>query len=86
MKGAFMDGDGLIYTIVVGIVAGWLAGVLMKSKKYGILGNLIVGIIGAFIGSFVFGLLGIGGSGIVWSIVSATAGACLLVFILSKMK
>ena len=45
--------------LLVGLVAGWLAGQIMKGKRFGLVGNLVVGVIGAFIGGYVLGLLGI---------------------------
>ena len=54
-----MDIEGLVIFLVIGALAGWLAGMLMKGGGFGLLGNIVVGIIGAVIGGFVFGLLGI---------------------------
>ena len=54
-----MDLQSLIIFLAIGAVAGWLAGTLMKGAGFGLLGNIIVGIIGAVVGGFVFGLLGI---------------------------
>lgn len=70
--------------IVLGSVAGWIASMLAGNNgEQGILGNIIVGIIGAFIGGFLFNLLG--GEGItgfnIWSLLVATAGATLLLFV-----
>lgn len=74
-----LEPGGLIAWIVVGLIAGWLAGAVMKSER-GILGDIIVGLIGALIGGFVFTVLGLGGSaGLVGSIIVATIGAILLI-------
>lgn len=81
-----MDLTGLIIFLAIGAVAGWLAGILMKWKGFGLLGNIIVGVIGAIIGGYVFGLLGISAGGIIGSIVTATAGAVLLLFIVRMIK
>ena len=54
-----MDIQALVIFLVIGAIAGWLAGTLMKGGGFGLLGNIVVGIIGAVIGGFVFGLLGI---------------------------
>ncbi|MBL4763017.1 MAG: GlsB/YeaQ/YmgE family stress response membrane protein [Gammaproteobacteria bacterium] len=77
----------LIVFLVIGAVAGWLAGTLMKGGGFGLLVNIIVGIIGAYLGSFVFGLLGISlGGEWIGPIITATAGAALLLFIISLVK
>ena len=81
-----MSITGLIAFLVIGAVAGWLAGTIMKGGGFGLLGNIIVGIIGAVLGGFVFGLLGISASGLIGSIITATAGASLLLFIVSLVK
>ena len=53
-----MDVQSLIIFLAIGAVAGWLAGLIMKGRGFGLLGNIIVGIIGAVVGGFLFGLLG----------------------------
>lgn len=85
-KEEIMDITSLLIFLAIGAVAGWLAGTLMKGGGFGLLGNIIVGIIGAVIGGYVFGLLGISIGGLVGSIVTATAGAALLLFIISLIK
>ena len=75
----------LIFLAIVA-VAGWLAGTLMKGGGFGLLKNILIGILGSIIGGFVFGLLGISWGGLVGSIVTATAGAALLLFVLGKIK
>ncbi|MDG1707732.1 MAG: GlsB/YeaQ/YmgE family stress response membrane protein [Emcibacteraceae bacterium] len=72
--------------IVIGAVAGWLAGNFMKGSGHGIVKNIIVGIIGAFLGGFVLGLVGLDFGGLIGSLVTATIGAVLLLFILCKIK
>jgi len=81
-----MDLTSLIIWILIGAVAGWLAGKIMKGGGFGLLGNIIIGIIGAFIGGFVFGFLGITAGGIIGSIVMATVGAVLLLYIVKLVK
>jgi len=58
----------------------------MKGSGFGLLGNIIVGILGAVVGGFVFGLLGISAGGLLGSIVTATAGAALLLYIIGLIK
>ena len=81
-----MDLKGLIIYLAIGAVAGWLAGNLMKGGGFGLLGNIVVGIVGAVLGGFVFGLLGISATGLIGFIVTATAGAALLLFIVDVVK
>ena len=76
----------ILIFLAIGAVVGWLAGTLMKGGGFGLLKNIIIGILGSIIGGFVFGLLGISWGGLVGSIVTATAGAALLLFVLGKIK
>lgn len=77
---------GFIGWIIVGLVAGFLAEKIMH-RDHGLLTNLIVGLVGAFIGGGILQLLGIGGSnGWIFSILTATLGAVLLLFILGAVK
>ncbi|GEM_PF-48293 len=85
-RGETMDISGLIIFLAIGAVAGWLAGTLMKGGGFGVLGNIVVGIVGSVVGGFVFGLLGISAGGLLGSIVTATAGAALLLFIVGVIK
>jgi uncharacterized membrane protein YeaQ/YmgE (transglycosylase-associated protein family) len=77
---------GLIWFLIIGLIAGWLAGQLMKGTGYGLAGDLILGIVGAYVGSWVFALLGIAATGLVGQILCATAGAVLCVFAIRKLK
>ncbi len=81
-----MSGMGIIGTIIIGILAGWIAEKVMR-RNHGLLTNLIVGVVGAFLGSFIATTLGIGtGSGIIVSLLVATAGAILLLFIVGLVR
>ena len=75
---------GLVWFLVVGVVAGWLAGVLVKGGGFGLVGDLVVGVIGAVLGGFLFGQF-LGG-GLIGSIVVATIGAILLLVIVRFIK
>jgi uncharacterized membrane protein YeaQ/YmgE (transglycosylase-associated protein family) len=78
-----ISNDGLIVIILVGIVAGWFAGQLMHGGGFGVIGDLIVGILGAFLGDWLFPQLGIHlGVGLIAQIISAAIGAIILLFIL----
>ena len=81
-----MDITSLLIFLAIGAVAGWLAGTLMKGGGFGLLGNIVVGIIGAVVGGVVFGLLGISAGGLIGSVITATAGAALLLFIIGLVK
>lgn len=81
-----MAGSGLIWFLLIGLCAGWLAGTLMKGGGFGVIGDIIVGIIGALVGGWVFGLLGIGASGLLGALITATIGAMLLIFLVRLVK
>jgi uncharacterized membrane protein YeaQ/YmgE (transglycosylase-associated protein family) len=82
-----MDMHGLIAWIVIGAVAGWLAGTLVKGGGFGLVGDIIVGIVGAFIGGWLAGTLHIDiGGGLISSIITATIGAVVLIVILRLIK
>jgi uncharacterized membrane protein YeaQ/YmgE (transglycosylase-associated protein family) len=76
----------LLWFLIIGLIAGWLAGKIMKGSGYGVIGDLVIGIVGAFIGGWVFGLLGIATYGLVGSLVTALIGALLLIFIIRMIK
>lgn len=76
-----------LWFLIVGIIAGWLAGVLVKGGGFGLVGDLVVGVIGAFLGGFLFNLLGFYSSGgLIGSIVVATVGAVVLLIIVRAIK
>ena len=74
----------LIYFLLIGLAAGWLAGKLMEGHSFGLLGNLVVGVIGAILGGFLFRLVGLLTIGLLGNLISATVGAIVLLFILQK--
>lgn len=79
--------EAILIWIVIGAIAGWLAGLIMKGRGQGLLINIIVGIVGAVIGGWLFGALGVSlGSGLISAIVSATIGAVILLFLVSLIK
>jgi len=70
----------MIYSIIVGLIAGWLAGQVMKGGGYGILMDIVLGLLGGIIGGWLFGALGIWpGGGLVGSIIVSFVGAIILV-------
>ena len=76
----------LVYILIVGLIAGWLAGIIMKGRGFGLVGNLIVGVVGALLGGFLLGALGIFTSGLVGNLISATIGAVVLLFLIGLIK
>jgi uncharacterized membrane protein YeaQ/YmgE (transglycosylase-associated protein family) len=76
----------LIWFLLVGLIAGWLAGKLTRGSGFGVLGDIVIGVIGAFVGGLLFGLLGLGASGLIGSIVVATVGAVVLVLVVRAIK
>jgi len=82
-----MEPGSLIVLLLVGLVAGWLAGKLIDGTGFGLIGDLGVGIIGAFIGSWLLGALGIFiGMGLIGAIISATIGAVVLLVVIKMIK
>jgi uncharacterized membrane protein YeaQ/YmgE (transglycosylase-associated protein family) len=75
-----------LWFILIGIAAGWLAGQVMKGGGYGIVGDLIIGVIGALLGGFLFRLLGISAGGLIGSLITATVGAIALIALLRAIK
>ncbi len=72
----------LLWWLVVGLIAGALAGLVMRGGGFGIVGDIVVGIVGAIIGGFLAGLLGLGTSNLIGTIIIAFIGACILIAIL----
>lgn len=78
---------GIIAWLVIGAIAGWLAGLLVKGGGFGLLGDIVVGIVGALIGGWLAGVLGISlGGGLVGSLITAVIGAVILLFIIRLIK
>ena len=76
---------GLLYWIIVGLIAGFLAGKVMKGGGYGVLMDIVLGMLGAIVGGSLFGLLGISaGGGLIGGILVAFIGAVILIW-LSRM-
>ena len=81
-----MSVQNLIVFLVIGVVAGWLAGRIMKGGGFGLLGDMVVGVIGAFVGGWLFGLLGITTGGILGLLVTALVGALVLLYVIRLVK
>ena len=80
-----MSLTGLIIFLVIGAIAGWIAGLIMKTG-YGLVGDIVVGVIGSQIGGWLFGLFGIAAGGLIGSIIAAVVGAVILLAILRLIK
>jgi len=76
----------LLIFLVIGATAGWIAGQLMKGGGYGLISNMVIGVLGAFLGKFLFGYLGFHFEGLVGTLIAAVLGAVILVFIVSLIK
>ena len=81
-----MSLTNLIVFLLIGLIAGWLAGRIMRGGGFGLVGDLIVGVIGAFLGGWIFGLLGISAGGNIGLFVTALVGAIVLLFLLRLIK
>jgi uncharacterized membrane protein YeaQ/YmgE (transglycosylase-associated protein family) len=76
----------LLMFLVIGVVAGWLAGLLTRGNGFGLVGNLVVGILGAIVGGYLFDFLGIYTYGILSTIIMASIGAVVLLFLIGLLK
>lgn len=77
----------IIFWLIIGGLAGWIAGQLMRGGGFGLIGNIIIGIVGAVIGGWFFSLLGLSSDGgWIGSLVTATVGAVILLFIVGLIK
>ena len=72
--------------LIIGVIAGWLSGKLMRGHGFGLVGDLVVGILGALIGGFIFRFLGITSFGLIGSLVSATVGAIVLLWLIRLVR
>ena len=72
--------------LLIGLAAGWLAGMIMKGRGFGLVGNLVVGVVGSFIGGYLLPVIGLYPAGLLGALITATAGAVVLLFIVSLLK
>ena len=77
---------GLLLFLLIGVLAGWIAGKLMKGSGYGLLGNMVIGVVGAFVGKYLFGFLGFSFAGIMGTLLAAVLGAVILIFVVGIVK
>jgi uncharacterized membrane protein YeaQ/YmgE (transglycosylase-associated protein family) len=76
----------LIWFLLVGLIAGWLAGKIMKGGGYGVVGDIVLGIVGAIVGGHILGWFGIAAYGFLGSIVIALVGAIILIYLIRLVK
>jgi uncharacterized membrane protein YeaQ/YmgE (transglycosylase-associated protein family) len=76
----------LVTFLLVGLLAGWLAAMVMKGRKQSVLGYIVIGVLGAFLGGWLFGLVGIAAYGLIGSVITAFVGALVLIALLRALK
>ncbi len=81
-----MDIVAILIFLLIGAIAGWLAGQVMKGKGYGLVGNILMGVIGSVVGGFIFDALNIGGGDLIWQIISATVGAIVVIWVARRIR
>ena len=81
-----MSTQDLVLFLAVGLVAGWLAGRIMKGGGFGLVGDLVIGVIGSFVGVWLFGVLQIQAGGILGLLIAAVVGALLLLYLARLIK
>jgi len=75
-----------LWFILLGALSGWLAGLVWKGSGFGLIGNIVIGILGGILGGWIAKELGIGGGGLLWQILIAIGGAWIILFIISLIK
>jgi uncharacterized membrane protein YeaQ/YmgE (transglycosylase-associated protein family) len=81
-----MSLTSLIWFLLIGLVAGWIASMLMKDGRHGVLGYIVIGVVGALLGGWLFGVLGISAGGLIGSIITAVVGAIVLIVLLRLIR
>ncbi len=76
----------ILWFAIIGVVAGWLAGQIMKGRGFGLVGNLVVGVIGALVGGLLANSVGLGASGLLGALLIATLGAVVLLAVVGALK
>jgi uncharacterized membrane protein YeaQ/YmgE (transglycosylase-associated protein family) len=83
----YLSGESILIILLVGLIAGWLAGQVVQGTGFGLIGDICIGIVGAFIASWLLPKLGIGlGTGLIRAIIDATIGAIVLLVIIRLVK
>jgi uncharacterized membrane protein YeaQ/YmgE (transglycosylase-associated protein family) len=76
----------LVWVVLIGVLAGWIAGKITKGSGFGLLGDLVVGVVGSLLGSVIFGVLGLGAYSLVGRLVVAVVGAVVLLWLVRVIK
>lgn len=76
----------LVFFLLIGLAAGWLAGQITKGRSFGLVNDLIIGVVGSFVGGILFWLLGLSASGLIGSLIVATVGAIALLFLVRQIN
>ncbi len=76
----------LLWFVIIGVLAGWIAGLLMKGRGFGCLGNLVIGIVGAVLGGWIFRQLGLVAIGLPGALLTSIAGAVVLLWLVKLIK
>ena len=76
----------IFWFLLIGVVAGWLAVVLVKGRGFGLLGDLVVGVLGAALGGFLFGAVGLAAYGFIGSLITSVVGALVLLFLIRLIR
>lgn len=76
----------MVWSLIIGGIAGWSAGLIMKGQGYGVLVHILLGIVGGLVGGWVFALLGIAATNLIGQLICATLGAVLLIVLVRKLK
>jgi uncharacterized membrane protein YeaQ/YmgE (transglycosylase-associated protein family) len=77
---------GVVWFLLIGGLAGFLAGKIMRGHGFGVAGDILVGIVGGVIGGFLFGLLGLASVGLLGSLVTATVGSVVLLWVVRRLR
>lgn len=76
------EGTSMFWFLIIGIIAGWLAGNIIKGRGFGLIGDLVIGVVGSFIGGYLFSIFGFSAYGTIGEIIMATIGAMVLLVII----
>jgi uncharacterized membrane protein YeaQ/YmgE (transglycosylase-associated protein family) len=86
ISGKWSDRMNLLIFLLIGALAGWLAGVIMKGRGFGVIGNIVIGVIGAFLGGWLLPMVGVHLGGDIGTFIAALIGALILLFIVGLAK
>jgi uncharacterized membrane protein YeaQ/YmgE (transglycosylase-associated protein family) len=76
----------LLWFLLIGLVAGWLAGKFTRGSGFGAMGNIVLGVLGSFVGGFVFRQIGLSAGGTIGNLIVATVGAAILIYAVRLFK